>query len=49
MKEYGDLASVRLDRPDPTDRSPFPEPISGVYLARHNGLWCVSFRADPPR
>ena len=37
-------------RPDPMDRSPVPEPTSGVYLARHDGPWCLSFRADdPPR
>ena len=47
VREYGDRASVRLDRPDPMDRSPFPEPTSGVYLARHDGRWCLSFRADP--
>lgn len=47
VREYGDFASVRLDRPDPTDRSPLPEPTSGVYLARHNGRWCLSYRAEP--
>jgi hypothetical protein len=46
VKEYGDRASVRLDRPDPTDNSPFPEPTSGVYLARHAGRWCLSFGAE---
>lgn len=46
VKEDGERASVRLDRPDPTDRSPLPEPTSGVYLARHNGRWWLSFR-DP--
>ena len=47
VREYGDRASIRLDRPDPTDRSPLPEPTSVVYLARHGGRWCLSFRADP--
>lgn len=49
VREYGDQASVRLDRPDPLDRSLVPEPTSGVYLARHDGRWCLSYRADPPR
>ena len=48
VREHGDRASVRLDRPDPTDRSPFPEPTSGVYLARHGGRWCLSFWAGAP-
>ena len=47
-REYKDRASVRLDRPDPTDRSPVPEPTGGVYLAHRDGRWCLSFGADPP-
>ena len=47
VKEYGDRASVRLDRPDPLDTSPVPEPTGGVYLARHDGRWCLAYRADP--
>jgi hypothetical protein len=43
VKEYGSRASARLDR------SPFPESASGVYLARHDGRWRLSFGAEPPR
>jgi hypothetical protein len=49
VRESGDRASVRLDRPDPADRSPLPTPASVVYLVRHDGRWCLSFRGEPPR
>ena len=49
VRESGVRASVRLARPDPLDRSPVPEPTSGVYLVRRDGRWCLSFRSDPPR
>jgi hypothetical protein len=48
VREHGDRASARLDRPDPTDCSPFSKPTSGVDLSRHDGRWCLSYGADPP-
>ena len=49
VREYGDFASVQLDRSDPTVTSPILEPTSGVYLVRHADRWCLSSGADPPR
>lgn len=46
VREYGYRASVRLNRPDPTDRSPFPEPTSGVCLVRHAGR-CTDLQRRP--
>jgi hypothetical protein len=49
VEESGGWARVRLDRPDPMDRSPVPGPTSAVVLAWHGGRWCLSYGADPPR
>ena len=48
VRERGDRAWVRLERPDPADRSTIPEPTSGAHLARRDVRWCLSFRGDPP-
>ena len=48
VKEYGDKAAVHLNRPDPTDRSPFPAPTSVVSLTRHGERWCLSHGGSVP-
>ena len=48
VQESGDWARVRLDRPDPMDRSPLPEPTSDVTLACHGGRWRLCYGAEPP-